>query len=173
MKPKEKTTCYSYFDICSEGELQYGVGFVAEENSEFDPDYITELLGIEPHNKWRTGEPRRHGAGVYGAYKFSRWGACRQDTPENDAREQCLAIVRMLKDKIPALKQIKREYNVSFCIIVVPEIYNEEAPALCFDEEIIEFCHATGTVIDIDTYVHDRESWLRRLFHRPRKYYKR
>ena len=162
MKRKEETTCYSYFTICSEGEILNYVGFVAEENSDFDPDHITELLGIEPHSKWREGDPHpRPSAGIF---SFSRWSACRQESPADNAYEQCLAIVRMLKDKIPALMQIKREYKVWFGIEIVPEIHNEDAPAISFDEEIIAFCHATGTMIDIDTYVYDRESWLRRLF---------
>jgi len=148
---KEKTTCYSYFSICSEGEIQNMVGFIPAENSNFDPDYITELLGVAPFNKWRTGEPRKHGNSFYST---SNWSGCRQDTPALEAYEQFHAIVRMLKDKIPELNQIKQEYNVSFSINIVPDVYSDEiTPALHFDEEIIKFCYLTGTVIDIDLYV--------------------
>jgi len=167
VRPKVETTCYSYFNICSEGEIQYGKGLVAAENGVFNPDDVTELLGTEPHWKWRAGDPRKDGASTYG---FSSWSACRQDTPVDDAHEQCLAIARILKDKIPALQQIKREYNVSLQLVIVPVIFNEKPPVLFFDKEIIDFCHATGAEIGIDTYVCDREPWLRMLFCRLRKY---
>ena len=134
MRRKEKTTCYSYFAIYSEGMLRSGKGPVAAADSDFDSDYTTNLLGIEPHIKWRIGEPR---SGDGDVYDFSRWAACRQDSPANNAYEQCLSIVRILKDKIPALMKIKQDYNVWFGISIVPKVYNEEAPAISFDKEIV------------------------------------
>ncbi len=46
---KETTHCHSYFAISSSGEILNGVGFVAAPNSDFDPEYITRKLNIEPH----------------------------------------------------------------------------------------------------------------------------
>ncbi len=157
---KEETYCYCYFAICSKGEIHDMVGFVADENSDFDPGYITNLLQIEPFDAKRMGTPRKNGVGFF---PFSDWGACRQESPEIDAETQCLAIVRMLHGKIPELLQIKEQFNVDFSIIVVPHIYHEQSPILGFPSEIIEFCHATGTEIVIDQYVYDREPWLRRV----------
>lgn len=60
-----QTSCYSYFDICSTGTIQNEIGFVAAENSCFDPDYITEKLGIEPFRTLKMGTPRKNGHGHY------------------------------------------------------------------------------------------------------------
>ena len=150
----DKTDCYSYFGICSNGIIKNGVGFIANSKSDFDPDYITDKLHIEPFDSNRMGTPRKNG---HGSYPFSDWGACMQTEPAIDAEEQCVRIVRALKDKIPALLDIKKKFDVAFSLIIVPRIYNEETPVLCFNKEIIEFCYRTGTEIGIDLYVYDKD----------------
>ncbi len=150
----EKTSCYSYFAICSSGDIQNGVGFVAAENSCFDPDRITEKLGIQPFEARKMGSPRKNGNGCY---PFSDWACCKQCEPALDAQEQCRKIVRALYDKIPQLQEIKKECNVDYTIMIVPQIYNEENPILGFDSEIIEFCYLTGTEISVDMYIYDKE----------------
>ena len=149
-----QTSCHSYFAICSSGEIRDGIGFVAAENSYFDPDDITAKLGIAPFDKKKMGALRKNG---YGHYPFSNWACCRQDEPALDAEEQCRRIVRLLRPFIPHLQEIKKEYNVDYSIIIVPHICNEENPVLGFDSEIIEFCYETGTEISVDMYIYDKE----------------
>lgn len=150
----EKTKCYSYFCIESAGEILDMVGFVADDNSFFEPDKITEILGIEPFKTKLMGSQRKNGKGVF---PFSNWCACKTTEPILDAEEQCLNIVRKLKPLIPKLNEIKRMYNVNFDIMIVPYVYNEESPILCFTNEIIEFCYLTKTEIIVDMYVFDKE----------------
>lgn len=150
----DKTNCYSYFAICSNGIIKNGVGFIANPNSDFNPDFITDKLNIQPYGSTKMGTPRENG---HGSYPFSDWGACMQTEPAIDAKEQCVKIVRALKEKIPALLDIKKKFDVTFSLIIVPNIYNEESPVLAFNKEIIEFCYLTGTEIGIDLYVFDKE----------------
>ncbi len=149
-----QTTCYSYFAICSAGSIRNKIGFVAAENSYFDPDSITAKLAIEPFLTHKMGNPRKNG---HGYYPFSDWACCKQCEPALDAEEQCRKIVRQLRPLIPQLQEIKKEYNVDYTIIIVPYIYNEDTPVLGFDSEIIEFCYLTGTEIIVDLYVCDQE----------------
>lgn len=149
----EKTSCYSYFSICSSGEIRVDVGFIAADKSYFNPDDITAKLGIEPFETRRMGASRKNG---YGHYPFSDWACCKQCEPAMDAEEQCRKIVRELHTLIPQLQEIKKEYNVDYSIIIVPHIYNEANPILGFDSEIIEFCYQTGTEISVDMYIHDK-----------------
>lgn len=151
---EKKTECHSYFAICSNGEVKNMVGFVANKNSDFDPDYITKKLGIEPDETLRMGSPRKNNHGIY---PFSSWSACYQNTPSLDAEAQCENIVEELYDKIPALVEISREFDVTFSIIIVPHIYNERTPCLGVNKRIIDFCYQTGTEIGIDLYVYDKE----------------
>lgn len=155
----DHTRCYSYFSICSSGDVLPGQGFIAAENSDFEPDYITEKLGIRPYETRKKGTPRKSFPGLVMkednlTYPFSDWCACKQNEPALDALEQCLQIVRMLRDKIPLLQEIKQDLSVDFAIVVVPEIYIGETPLLGINREIIEFCYLTGTEIDIDMYVY-------------------
>jgi len=155
----ETTNCHSYFSICSNGDIGEG-GLQSTESGIFDPDKITELLCIEPFRKWKKGDRRKqvkdenYPSAKYG---FSSWSACYQTEPVIDAEEQCVNIVRALKEKIPLLHKIKNEYDVAFNISVVPHIYNEETPILIFNKEVIEFCYLTDTEIEIDLYVFDKE----------------
>jgi len=155
----EITNCHSYFSICSNGDIGEG-GLQSTESVVFDPDRITELLCIEPFEKWKKGDRRKqvkdekHPSAKYG---FSCWSACYQTEPAIDAEEQCVNIIRALREKIPLLQEIKNEYDVGFSISVVPHIYNEETPVLVFNKEIIEFCYLTDTEIGIDLYVYDKE----------------
>jgi hypothetical protein len=149
-----KTECHSYFAICSNGEIKDSVGFIAFPNSDFNPDYITEKLSIQPYETKRMGDSRKNSNGTY---PFSDWTACYQDTPALDAEEQCMKIIHILNDKIYELTQIKNEFNVTFCINIIPHIYNEESPAIVINKQIIDFCYATGTEIGVDLYVYDKD----------------
>lgn len=148
---EEKTYCYSYFSICSKAELINGIGYVSDPKDGFDPAYITEKMGIRPFRSCKLGDLRPRGGARYG---FSKWSACRQEEPADDVGEQCLKIVRELREKIPVLLELKQEYDLKFDIIIVPHIYREESPVMHFDKEVIEFCYLTGTEIDVDMYIY-------------------
>ena len=148
----KKTSCYSYLCIESSGDVLPDVGFVAAENSFFEPDEITAMLGIQPFKTMRMGDPRKNGDRTY---PFSSWSACRQDEPAMDAGEQCLAIVRQLRDKLPVLQEIARKTNVAFGIMIVPEVWDGEEPSMYLDREVIEFCHRVNASIQFDLYVYD------------------
>ena len=150
----DKTSCHSYFMICSNGVMENMIGFVANPNSDFEPEYITGKIEIEPYKVMKMGTVRKNGIGKY---PFSKWFACYQEEPVLDAETQCLSIVKILKEKIPILLEIKKEIDVTFFISIVPHIYNEEAPCIMINKEIIEFCYLTGTEIGIDLYVYDKE----------------
>ncbi len=64
----------------------------------------------------------------------------------------------MLQDKIPILNQIRMNHDVSFVLEIVPTIYAGDInPCLAPSLDVIDFCHATRTEIDIDMYVYDSE----------------
>lgn len=150
----DTTNCYTYFCIESSGDIEDAKGLVANEDGAFEPEYITEKLNIEPYSTHRINEPLKHGIGVS---LYSTWEGCLQNEPQIDAEEQLVNIVRILKDKIPELLEIKEKFDVSFSLIVVPHIYNEEQPIMDINKEIIEFCYLTGTEIFFDLYVYDKE----------------
>lgn len=129
-----KNRCYTYFSI-------RGV---------FDPDTITEMLGLQPYKSSKIGDLSRSGV----EFKAASWdfGYCDEYSPCVD--EQIRKTIAPLLDKIEILNQIRQEYDVSFFLEVVPTIYaGDTNPTLPPSLDVIDFCHATRTEIDIDMYV--------------------
>ena len=133
-------TCYTYFLI----------------RGDFDPDVITKMLGLQPDSSRKIGTERKNGHGVY---PCSTWSFGRCDQYDVITENQIKTTIAPLKDKIPILNLIRKKYDATFTIEVVPEIYPDEStPTLGPDLEIIDFCHAVRAEIDIDLYVYTSEA---------------
>jgi hypothetical protein len=129
------TSCYTYFRI----------------TGDFDPDTISEMLGLTPEKIWKIGDTRKDGKSQY---DFSSWhfGSCR----EYDAivENQMLKTITPLFEKIEILKQIKQKFHVFYTLEVVPTVWFDEAPpCLAPSMKVMQFCCDTGTEIDIDLYI--------------------
>ena len=129
-----KNECYTYFRIAGE----------------FDPDVISERLGIVPDSSWKIGDRRRNGS----IYDFASWTCGRCDEYDVQVDNQMRKTISGLLDKIDVLNQIRKEFDVIFCLEIVPTIYvGDTEPSLSPSLDIIDFCHATRTHIDIDYYI--------------------
>ena len=127
MKLKTKNSCYTYFRI---------VGY-------FDPDVITARLGIVPHESWKSGD---HGIATW------ECGMC--DEYDVLVEKQMRKTIFGLLDKIDELNQIRNDFDACFFLEIVPEIYvGGNNPVLSPPLDIIDFCHATRTQIDLDYYI--------------------
>jgi len=133
-----KNSCYTYFRI----------------TGNFDPDDITNILGLPPLKQWRIGDPRNNGS----IYDFASWEYGRCDDYDIYVENQMMQSINELIPKIQKLKEIKQKYNVNYTLEVVPSIYvGETNPCLAPNRDVIEFCYLTGTAIDIDLYVYNSE----------------
>ena len=133
-----KNKCYTYFRIVGD----------------FDPDVISTRLGIIPNDSWKPGDLRKDGS----LHTFSCWTCGRCDEYDVGTQNQMRKTISVLIDKIGDLNQIRNEFDVSFYLEVVPEIYVDDInPCLAPTLDVIDFCHATRTEIDIDLYVYSSE----------------
>ena len=131
-----RNCCYTYFKI---------VGI-------FNPDDISAMLGLIPEKSWKIGDLRPNGTN----YDFAYWEIGRCAEYDVEVEKQMRKTISVLQDKIFVLNQIKDKYDVSFVLEIVPEIYvNDTNPCLAPSLDIIDFCHATRTEIDIDMCVYD------------------
>lgn len=90
-------------------------------------------------------------------YEFALWEIGRCDEYDVEFDKQMKKTISVLADKIDLLNSIKQEKDVSFYLEVVPTIYVEDTnPYLAPSLDIIDFCHATRTEIDIDMYIMDK-----------------
>ena len=66
--------------------------------------------------------------------------------------------IALLQDKIQSLNKIREDNDVNFVLEIVPSIYvGDKNPCLAPPLDVIDFCHATRTEIDIDMYVYNSE----------------
>ena len=133
-KTSSQSSCYTYFLI----------------RGNFDPDSITELLGLVPEKSWRIGDKRKNGT----VYDFAMWqyGTC--DSYDVYVENQMLKTITPFLSKISVLKEIKQKYDVEFTLEVVPTIKSSEGvPCVAPSMEVMQFCCDTDTKIDIDLYV--------------------
>jgi len=132
----ERNSCYTYFRI----------------TGDFNPDDVTALLGLQPDRFWKIGDKRQNGT----IFDFASWsfGRCDDYTPY--VEEQMRKTIAPLLDKIDVLNKIRKENDVAFWLEVVPTIYVDGTnPCLAPPLDVIDFCHATRTQIDIDLYLMD------------------
>ena len=129
-----RNTCYTYFRIVGN----------------FSPDDVSALLNLTPEESWKIGDLRRNGT----KYEFANWmiGKCAEYDVyvENQMRKT----ISMLLDKTATLNQIREENDVEFFLEIVPSIYVDDInPCLAPPLDVIDFCHAKRTQIDIDMYL--------------------
>ena len=131
-----RNRCYTYFKIVGN----------------FHPDDVSARLHLTPEKTWSIGDLRRNGS----KYDFALWeiGRCTDYDVHVDA--QMRKTIAVLQDKISELNQIREDYDVSFYLQIVPTVCADDiSPCLAPSLDIIDFCHATRTQIDIDLYVEE------------------
>lgn len=133
---KSRNSCYTYFRIVGD----------------FNPEEISSVLRMEAEKSWRIGDERMDGS----RYDFALWETGRCNDYDIEVANQMRKTIASLMDKIDLLNKIRQEYDVSFYLEVVPTVYAEDSePCLAPTLDIIDFCHATRTEIDIDMYIMD------------------
>ena len=131
-----RNKCYTYFKIVGN----------------FDPDHITEILNLTPEKSWKIGDLRRNGT----KYDFAIWSVGKCEEYDVEVENQMRKTIAPLQDKISLLNKIREENEVHFYLAIVPTIYvGDITPCLAPPLDIIDFCHATRTEIDIDMYIYD------------------
>lgn len=139
----KKTECYTYFSI----------------KGEFDPDEITSILGIQPVKTFRSGEPRyylKDGRKIDTGYKYSCscWDGCRCDEYDVIISNQMEKTIEPLIPKIDLLNKIRKRFEATFTLEVVPNICCEhEKPCISPSMKVIDFCSKVRADLDIDWYI--------------------
>ncbi|MBR1746857.1 MAG: DUF4279 domain-containing protein [Clostridia bacterium] len=117
----------------------------------FDPDVVTERLGIRPDRSWKKGDLRRDGT----RFDFAHWEGCTCEDYDVYTENQMDKTVSPLLDKIDVLNDIRNNNEVEFFLSVVPELCVKEiTPCLAPSMTVIDFCHDTRTKIDVDLYLY-------------------
>lgn len=134
----KQNSCYTYFKIVGS----------------FDPDKVTVLLELAPERTHKIGDMRSNGA----KYDFALWEIGRCGEYDTEVANQMRKTISLLKDKLSLLERIRQENDIEYFLEIVPTVYaGETSPCLAPPLDVIDFCHATRTNIDIDLYVCDSD----------------
>lgn len=133
-----RNSCYTYFTIVGD----------------FNPDEVSKLLNLTPDKTRKIGDLRKDGA----KYDSALWqfGKCAEYDVE--VGNQMRKTIAPLLDKISLLNEIREKNAVSFYLAVVPLLYvNDVNPCLAPPLDVMDFCHATRTEMDIDLYLYNEK----------------
>ncbi len=133
-----KNKCYTYFAI----------------KGDFNTKDISNRLDLTPTKQWDIGDYRQNGT----QYDFALWEYGRCNNYDFLVEKQMRETIKDLLPLKEELIKIKNEFDAYLVLEVVPEIYlGESSPCLAPSRDVIEFLYETGTEIDIDLYVYDKE----------------
>ena len=135
-------------------ETNQGRVYFALDGDDFDPDEVTDFLGIQPTSI------RRKGSKVPGKIPKMNSRELSTDNIVNDyidVFEMATEIVNKLKSKKDLIIQAKERFNVlpRFEVVLWFSMNEEHStPAIGFEVETVEFLGKIGAFVDIDTYKH-------------------
>lgn len=133
-------------------ETTEGRVYFALDGEDFNPDEVTDFLGLEPTNI------RRKGSSVPGKLpKMNSWELSTEQVIDEyiDVFEMSTQIVNVLKPKLDLIIEAKDRFKAKprFQVVLTFSMNEERfTPAIGFEVETIEFLGAIGAVVDIDTY---------------------
>lgn len=129
--------------------------YFAFKGDNFNPQDITNRLGIKPTDSWNKGDKGKFNPSL----KYSCWRISTDKEKYNlDIDKLIDEIIEKLRDKIDTIKDLKEKYNLStvleivMCVDTNPE---QSTPILGHDYDTIEFLHQTRTITDVDIYKFD------------------
>lgn len=130
-----KNSCYTYFKICGK----------------FDSCYVSNLLNLTPERISKIGEVKNGKT-----LDTATWEVGKCNDYDVYVSNQMRKTISVLLDKTHLLNKLRKEFDVKFYLVVVPELYlGGVNPCLSPELDIIDFCHETRTEIDIDLYVYN------------------
>lgn len=119
---------------------------------EFDPNFITKQLGIDPCETYLKGELIKNGRI---ARKETSWSINTGYQDSFDINDQLGIITAQIRGKAEALVKIKQELTVKMLFMIVVNIERNEAPAMYFERDFLSFVNEIGAEIGFDVYVYN------------------
>jgi hypothetical protein len=119
---------------------------------DFNPEIMTQRLGITPSMSWKKGDKSKLGHII----ELSLWEICVGEEPSNDIENQLRKIFELLKDKKSILITIRDEFKVEYNFALVIKIVDEQTPGMCLERWFLDFVHDLQAEIDFDTYIYSK-----------------
>lgn len=129
--------------------------YFALKGDDFNPQDITNRLGLEPTASWRKGDEGKYNPSL----KYACWEiSTNREKYTFDINLLIHEIIAKLKDKMDVIRDLKREYDLCSVLEIVMYVDvnpDELTPILGHDFDTIEFLYHTKTTTDVDIYTFD------------------
>ena len=126
--------------------------YFALTGDSFDPQIVTERIGVNPTNKWNKGDKGKYKPNL----DYSSWELSTQKGKEYIMVDSLVdEVIGQLFEKIEIINELKNQFELDSVLRIVMYIdANEEqsTPTLGHDLKTIEFLHRTQTKTDVDIY---------------------
>ena len=126
--------------------------YFALQGDDFDPDEVTNSLGIEPTDAWKKGDKGKYLPNQkYSCWKWST-GTGREKIFIDTLVDE---VIEKLKSKVEVINNLKEKYHLASVLEIVMYIDTnpeESTPALGHDLKTIQFLYLTQTITDVDIY---------------------
>ena len=126
--------------------------YFAFDGEDFNPDGITELLGIKPTTIRRKGELASNKVTKFDSWQLSTKNIINEIIDVDNLATQ---IIGKLRTKSDIINEIRSKFNASTRLEVVLTITTDDSqitPDINFEVDNISFLAKVGAYIDIDTY---------------------
>jgi hypothetical protein len=127
----------------NEGEVYLGLF-----GDDFDPDAVTQVIGVNPTKITRKGKP----VPKYSSWRFST-GNIKDDAV--NVYQMSSSLVKILTPYAENIVKAKNDFGLEAVLEVVLTITIDDSkstPAIGFDSDVLAFLNKIGATIDIDTY---------------------
>ncbi len=116
---------------------------------DFDPDEVSNRIGLEPTETWRRGDPVPHAPLL--RRHSDLWLITSSKAPHASLREQVDDLLSVL---VPHSDRIAREAsNEKATLFISVYTYGGDRPALGLDRQAVEWLGSVHADVDIDLYV--------------------
>jgi len=120
---------------------------------DFDPDEVTDALGIEPTKTWRIGDPIQN---TLLKRKHNGWSVATSREESLDLGKQIRDLLRRLEPTFSSIATLRDRVDLNVEVSCAIYIYGE-TPSMHLDRETLSMIERLDAEIDFDLYVYIKE----------------
>ena len=113
----------------------------------FDPAVLTEALGIEPSETWRTGDTTRRSGRPY---KHDGWSLVSDEVASLDLQEVALPILRKMLPVAASLVECCGRLKLEAFLSCTVYVEDNQMAAISLDRDAVGMLSELGASLDID-----------------------
>ena len=141
--------CWSRFVVKSRGSYNSTMGYISDSEFVFDPNDITQILGVNPDVVCEYGKQKRGLSKSSSVYMFSGWYGLKIQEPPLDRSKHLQMIIEALSPSKEKLIEFKERYNPIYEIEL--SIYSGSNSDISISQDELSFLMDVGIELRIIT----------------------